>query len=115
VAALNHERHVQRHLDRWIYLLGLGSWKITFEITAKPIDREVSVADNHYYIRRTGRREAHIRFDAFGLRTHAQIEKAVLHELLHLLDHGLGDSEALHKYIYRLERPLRRVRMKASR
>ena len=113
MSTLNHERHVQRHLDRWIYLLGLGSWKITFEISDKPLDADVSVADNHYYIRRTGRRDAHIRFDAFRLRTHAQIEKAVVHELLHLYDHGIGNDA--HKLIYRLERPLRRVRMKASR
>lgn len=105
---VNAERLIQRDLDRWIHLLGLGSWKITWEITDQPIDHEVPVAVNHYYIRRTGKREAHIKFDRFHLRSPAQVEKAVVHELLHLLDHGIGNDA--HKLIERLENTLRRMR-----
>jgi hypothetical protein len=111
--ALNVERLVQRHIDRWVYLLGLGSWHITWEVTDRPIAVDVPVAQNDYYVRRTGRREAHIRFDRFRLRSARQVEGAVVHELLHLYDHGIGNDA--HKLIERLETPLVRVRRRASR
>lgn len=111
--ALNVDVALQRHLDRWAYLLGLGSWTITWEATDRPIDAEIPVAVNHYYVRKTGRREAHIRFDRFHLRSDAAVEKAVVHELLHLYDHGIGNDA--HKLIERLEVPLRRARRRASR
>lgn len=111
--AVNIERALQRHLDRWMYLLGLGTWKITWELKDTPISPDVPVAVNDYYVRKTGRREAHIRFDRFHLRTDASVEKAVVHELLHLYDHGIGNDG--HKLIERLEVPLRRARRRASR
>ena len=110
---LNVERSLQRHIDRWAYLFGLGSWKITWELADEPLDADVPVADNHYYKRKTGRREAHIRFDRFHIRSDAAAEKAVVHELLHLYDHGIGNDA--HKLIERLEVPLRRARRRAMR
>ena len=110
---LNVERLIQRDLDRWIDLLGLTSWKITWELTDKPIDRDVPVAVNHYYVRQTGRKEAHIKFDRFHMKSPASIEKAIVHELLHLLDHGIGNDA--HKFIERLEVPLRRLRMRVKK
>ena len=110
---MNVDRLVQRHIDRWVVLFGLGSWKITYEVTDRPIDAEVPVARNDYYVRRTGRREAHIRFDRFHMRSSYQIERAVVHELVHIYDHGIGNDA--HKLIERLEVPLIRVRRRASR
>lgn len=111
--AVNIERSLQRHIDRWAYLFGLGSWKITWELVDQPISADVPVAQNDYYVRRTGRREAHIKFDRFHLRSDAAVEKAVVHELLHLYDWGIGNDA--HKLIERLEVPLRRARRRASR
>ncbi len=96
------------HLANWQRLLGLGRWRITWELLDEPIDKTQPVAVNHYYVRRTGRREAHIRFDRWHLRTEAQVERAVIHELLHCLDWGIGNDA--HKLIDRLEAPLRRTR-----
>lgn len=110
---LNVERLIQRDLDRWIDLLGLGSWKVSWELTERPIDKTVPVALNDYRITRTGYRKAHIKFDRFHLKTAAQIEKAVIHELLHIFDHGIGNDA--HKLIYRLEVPLRRIRRRSAR
>ncbi len=56
---------------------------------------------------------SHIRFDKFHIRSDAQAERAVVHELLHIFDHGLGND--LHAFIYRLERPLRLARIRATR
>lgn len=110
---LNVERLIQRDLDRWIDLFGLSSWKVTWELCDTPLGKDEPVAVNEYHIRRTGSKKAHIKFDRFHLRSAAEIEKTVIHELLHIYDHGIGNDA--HKLIYRLERPLRRVRMKASR
>ena len=109
----NAEPLLQRHLDRWIRLLGLGAWRISWEICDEPIDHDVPVAVNHYYVRKTGRREAHIKFDRFQLTSDRKVEDTVIHELLHLLDHGIGNDA--HKLIDRLEGRLRLVRKRASR
>lgn len=112
--ALNVERLLQRDLDRWVRLLGLTGWKITWDIPDGPITTDRAVAHNKYIRRRyDGRRAAHIRFDRDQLRSPAQIESAVIHELLHLFDHGIGNDA--HKLIYRLERPLRLVRKRLAR
>lgn len=108
----NPERAVQRHVERWVYLLGLGRWNITWELTEGPIDAEVPVARNDYKVKRSGRRISRLRFDRFHIKTEAQAERAVLHELLHLGDHGIGNDA--HKLIGRLEVVLRRVRKRAS-
>ena len=107
------ERSLDRHVTRWVYLLGLGRWHITWEITEEPIDHEIPVARNDYFIKRSGRRISKIRFDRFHIRSDAQAERAVIHELLHLADHGLGND--LHGFITRLEQPLRRARLRARR
>lgn len=110
---LDVERSLQKHLDRWLYLFGLSQWKVTWELLDRPIASDVPVALNDYCIRRTGRKEAHIKFDRFYLKSDVQVEGAVIHELLHLYDHGIGNDA--HKLIERLEIPLRRVRRRASR
>lgn len=105
------ERSLATHMDRWHHLLGMGEWVITWELLTGPIDRQDSTANNHYYVRRNGRRESHIKFSR-SIRTDAQAERAVIHELLHVLDHGIGND--LHKFIYRLEPKLRMVRRRTE-
>lgn len=111
--AVNVERLLQRDLDRWAYLLGLGGWRITWDLLDEPISWDDPVAQNNYYVRKTGYRTAHIRFSRAALTSPAKIEKAVVHELLHLFDHGIGNDA--HELIYRLEGALRRVRQRLSR
>jgi hypothetical protein len=109
----NAERAIEKHVGRWVHLLGLGRWHITWEIVDQPIDHEIPVARNDYKVRRSGRRVSRLRFDRFHIKTDSQAERAVVHELLHLLDHGLGND--LHAFIARLEQPLRRARIRARR
>lgn len=104
---------VQRHLDRWAYLLGLGKWHITWEVVDGPIDSTKPIARNDHFKRRSGYHVAHIRFDRTQVTTPVQVERAVIHELLHMHGYGIGnDAERL---IERLERPMRLVRKRASR
>lgn len=107
------ERALAKHVDRWVHLLGLGRWHITWELTDQPIDHEIPVARNDYRVKRSGRRVSRIRFDRFHITSDALAERAVIHELLHLSDWGIGND--LHAFIYRLEQPLRRARIRASR
>lgn len=107
------ERHVQRHIDRWAYLFGLGKWRITWEVVDGPIDSTSPVARNDHWKRRSGYQKAHIRFDRSQVTTPTQVESAVIHELLHLFGHGVGNDAE--KLIVRLERPMRLVRRRLSR
>lgn len=102
-------------MDRWIYLLGLGAWRITWEISDKPLihNGEEVAAVSDYERKRSGYQWARIRFYRPELTTPAKIEATVIHELLHIFDRGIGNDA--HKLIYRLERPLRMVRRRASR
>lgn len=111
--AIRTETLVRRHLERWVYLLGLGGWRITWEVVDGPIDHEEPRARNDYFKRRNGYRVAHIRFDRTQITTPVQAERLVIHELLHLFDHGVGNDA--HKLIDNLERPLRRARQRLSR
>lgn len=107
------ERAIQRDIDRWVYLLGLGAWRITWEVVDGPIGRDGPVARNDHFVYRNGYRKARVRFDRSQLTSPAQVERTVIHELLHLFQHGIGnDSE---KLIERLERPLRRMRQRMSK
>ena len=105
------ETLVQRHLDRWAYLLGLGKWRITWDI-ADGLGHDNS-ATIEYTKKRGGYQTAHIRFDRLQMTSPAKIESAVVHELLHLFDHGIGNDA--HKLIYKLERPLRLVRKRLTK
>ena len=107
------ERAIERHVQRWVYLLGLGRWHITWEITDLPIDHEMPVARNDYTVLRSGRRVSRLRFDRFHIKSDASAEHAVIHELLHLADWGLGND--LHGFITRLERPLRLARRRSRK
>lgn len=107
------ETLVQRHLDRWIYLLGLSRWRITWDVVDGPIDHERPVARNDHFKKRSGSWTAHIRFDRSQVTSPAQVERAVIHELVHLLHHGAGNDAE--KLVERLERPLRRVRQRLSK
>lgn len=111
--AINVERLLQRDLDRWAYLLGLGRWRISWELVDGPIDHEEPVARNDHFVTRGGYRKAHIRFDRRQITTAPQVELAVIHELTHLLGWGVGNDGE--KLIERLERPLRRVRQRLTR
>ena len=113
MSRFNPDHAVARHVQRWVYLLGLGRWHITWEITDTPIDHEIPIARNDYKVLRSGRRVSRLRFDRFHLKSDAATEKAVIHELLHLWDHGLGND--LHGFIHRLEQPLRTMRRRASK
>jgi len=106
------ERALTKHMDRWHHLLGMGKWDVTWELSDKPIDHQESVAGNVYIIRKNGRRVSHIKFDAAAITSDAKAEHAVIHEILHILDHGIGND--LHKFIYRLEPKLRMVRKRAK-
>lgn len=127
---VNVDRLIQRYMDRWIANLSLGGWRITWAISDKPIicEGEAVAAASDYHILdwhekvRHGRRKgkikgvhgrkkvAHIRFDREDLTSATAIERLVVHELLHLYDHGLGNST--HKMIYRLELVMIRMRKK---
>lgn len=113
--AVRVETLVQRYLDRWTYLLGLGGWRITWDIVDVPIIHrgEAVAAFSDVTKKRNGSRVARIRFDRADLKTPARIEELVIHELLHVFDHGLGEDA--HKLVYRLERPLRLVRKRLTR
>ena len=109
------ERLVKRYVERWAYLLGLGAWRITWEVTEKPLVHagEEVAAVSDYERKRSGYQWARLRFYGPELTTPAKVEATVIHELLHLFDRGIGNDA--HKLIYRLERPLRMVRQRASR
>ena len=108
--ALNVERLIQRDLDRWIYLLGLGRWRVTWDLR-DDLGENAAWAD--YRVKRSGYRKAHLLFARPEMTSAAAIEKAVIHELLHIFDLGIGNDA--HKLIYRLERRMRMVRQRASR
>lgn len=109
------ERIVQRDIDRWAYLLGLGAWRITWEIVDKPLihNGEEVMAVSHYERKRSGYQWAKLRFDRKELTSPSKIEATVIHELLHIFDRGIGNDA--HKLIYKLERPLRRMRRRLSK
>lgn len=113
--ALNVERLLQRDLDRWVHLLGLGAWRITWDVVDRPLIHggEAVAAVSDYKKKRSGVRVAHIRFDRSDLTSPVRIEETVIHELVHIFDRGLGNDA--HKLIYRLERPLRLVRKRLTR
>lgn len=111
--AMRVETLVQRYLDRWSYLLGLGKWRITWEVVDRPIRPDAPVAVNDHVKKRSGYRTAHIRFDRAQIATPAQVERTVIHELLHLFQHGIGEDAE--KLIERLERPLRLTRQRLTR
>ena len=107
------EKALQKHIDRWHYLLGMGKWTVTWQLVEGPIDHSDPVARNDYVVRRSGKRLSHIRFDRASITSDAKAEGAVVHELLHLVDWGIGND--LHKFIYRLEPKMRLVRRRARR
>ena|SRR3990167_138837 len=107
------ESLVQRYMDRWVYLLGLGGWRITWEMVDGPIDKDAPVARNDHFKRRSGHRVAHVRFDRAKVTTPAMVERVVIHELLHLLQWGIGEDAE--KLIERLEVSLRRLRRRVSK
>jgi hypothetical protein len=110
--AINVERLLQHHMDRWVYLLGLGRWRITWDLV-DDLDGGASVARNDHFVRRSGYRTAHVRFNRSEVTTAVKIERAVIHELIHLFQHGVGNDAE--KLVERLERPLRRVRQRLSK
>jgi len=104
----------KRYLDIWIHLLDLKRWSVVFSVVDDPIESNNQLtADNTYQISR-GVGASHIRLYRPHLRSNRDVEEAVIHELLHLYDHGLGLPPALHRFIARLERPLRLARKRAS-
>lgn len=108
------ESAAKSHLDAWIHLLDLKAWQVTFTVVDEPIGGDPKlVADNTYTIA-GGARCSLIRLYRPLLRSDRDVEEAVIHELLHTLDHGLGESQALHRFIGRLERPLRLARKRAT-
>lgn len=107
---LDVEDAARQHVRTWVHLLGLRKWHVTFEVTDDPIEGDPrNVARNDY-----SPFESHLTLYAPRLRTDRDVEEAVIHELLHLFDHGLGLPPALHRFIDRLERPLRMVRKRAQ-
>ena len=130
---VNADRLIQRYMERWIAYLSLGSWRITWAISDKPIisDGEAVAAVSDYRILdwhekvRHGRRKgkikgihgrkkiAHIRFDREDMTNSRAIERLVVHELLHLYDHGLGNDA--HRLIYRMELVMIRMRKKLKK
>lgn len=107
------EDSIRGHLNEWLRLLGLDrQWSVTYDVLEGPITHDKAVALNVYFKRQDGRRESHITFDAAQIGNDREAEEAALHEVLHLLDHGVKD---LHQFINRLERPLRMARRRASR
>ena len=100
---MNAERRVQIHLDRWIRLLGMTSWRITWEIAELPDDEAIVKYNDQ---------EAHIQFDRASLTSDTRIEDTVGHELLHVLSVGARDHE---RFIRRLAPRMRMVRRRAAR
>ena len=104
---------VKSHLDEWIRLLG-SQWRVTYEIVDEPIGGDPrAVAQSDYGKAADGRLESHIRFYRPLVRSDSEAEEAAIHELLHLFDIGLWLPPALHRFIARLERPLRLARKRA--
>lgn len=108
------ERLLKKYLDQWIRLFGLGSWRITYEVVdVLEDDNEEWLADVEPTKRRSGYKKAHLRFSLGVLTTPAFIETQVIHELLHIVQHGAGNDG--HRLVYRLSPKLRLVRIRASR
>ncbi len=110
---INHERWVQHYLDRWIYLMALGKWRITWEVL--DVVREdsgliVEARNETDFKRKT----QHIQFNRRLLRTKKAIEIAVTHELLHQQGRGARGRDE-HLIINRLDGILRIIRIRASR
>ena len=104
---------VKLHLDRWLWLLGLDRrWSVTYELTDSPLGHGAAVADNVYVKQRDGKNTSHMRFHRGSIPNDRAAEEAVVHECAHLLDHGV---KSLEHFIERLERPLRLVRIRASK
>ena len=111
---INHERWIQHYLDRWIYLMALGSWRISYEVEAIVRDSKGNEVEAHSWVWYPIQKQ-HIAFNSRLLRTKKQIEEAVIHEVaLHLFDRGARTRD-IHILGNRLIPVLRVVRIRASR
>lgn len=108
------ETFIQENLNEWIRLLGV-KWRVTFEIVEQPIGGDPrTAAQSSYGKGDDGRTETHIVFYRALVGNARDAEETVIHEILHTYDFGLGMPPALHRFIARLERPLRMVRKRAA-
>lgn len=108
------ERLLDLNVKRWLSLLSLGAWRVTYEITDyKPRqggEESYACGWPNY-----SKKRVHIKFWRGALISRAAIEELVIHELLHCFDERLGENSTAHELIYRLTPVLRRMRQKATR
>ncbi len=104
---------IKAHLDCWLRLLDLDRrWSVTYELTDDPIAHGAAVAENIYVKKRDGKNTSRMRFHRPSVLNDRRAEEAVIHEVIHILDHGMKSHE---QFVERLERPLRLARKRASR
>lgn len=110
---MDKRREIRRYLRLWIYLLGLEAWQVRWRSghvqgsggAHAPYGDAECFPD-------FDRKRARIVFNPRRMTTEEKIERAVIHELLHLW--AREETEEVHQMIRRAERYIRRIRLRLS-
>lgn len=111
--ARQKKRLIRLYVRRWQYLLGFESWEIRWT-TGKPIATEGSpppYGDAECFPDFDLKR-AVIYFNLKRMNSLDKIERTAIHEILHCLSRD--ETKEMHQQIRRLEKTIRRVRLRSG-
>lgn len=107
---------IKAFMGRWVYLLGLEGWDVKWR-TGKKIEGNSAhppYGDAECFSDQEAK-TATIFFDLKRMTSAEKIERTTIHELLHLLHPDKDiDNVALHQFIRRMERTIRRIRLRSG-
>lgn len=101
---MGQKKAIRKHLDNWIYRLGLRWWDVTvYFYKGKRARKYFDAGENETVLARTfadwryATANIHINLPAFDGMADAEIERVIIHELCHILVNEMREGELHHE------------------